>query len=148
MKIILKNQLLQVGSGSRFNEKSNGSGSIGPKINASNRILIPDENICFRNWIIVHILVMWIRIRSDIHLGPWLLSLTSNRPKVKEVSATISGILSINYFPLNRSLWLIISLSKKYVLLVEKLLSASPGMQPALALLHLIGVMPQELAAR
>jgi len=36
----------------------------------------------------------------------------------------------------------------KFAELVEKLLSASPGMQPALALLHLIGVMPQELAAR
>merc|ERR1719341_3095950 len=36
----------------------------------------------------------------------------------------------------------------KFTELVEKLLSASPGMQPALALLHLIGVMPQELASR
>ena len=46
------NPLLLVGSGSGSNEKRNGSGSGGPKINGSDRILIPKYMLHYlRHWI-------------------------------------------------------------------------------------------------
>jgi len=44
------NPLLQVGS----NEKSDGSGSGGPKINGSDRIQIPDPHPCILSIIIIY----------------------------------------------------------------------------------------------